>query len=83
VTAPRLTGTVRAASNADGMVSDMRLLVQGVERPAGLEDAASVERLVTSRVTTILMLLLVGIIFATSTVPDLGPSLAGAIQAHL
>jgi hypothetical protein len=83
MTGPRLTETVRAASNADGMVSDMRQLVQVAERPVALDDAAQVERLVSYRVATILMVLLVGIIFATSALPDVGPSLAGAIQAHL
>jgi hypothetical protein len=29
------------------------------------------------------MVLLVGIIFATSALPDVGPSLAKVIQAHL
>jgi hypothetical protein len=76
--------TVRAASNADGLVSEMRQLVQAAAAaPVIDQDPAQVERTVSTRIATFLMVLLVTIIFATSALPDVGPSLAKVIQAHL
>jgi hypothetical protein len=75
--------TVRAASNADGVVSEMRNLVQAAAAATPLEDRDQLERIVSSRIATLLMVLLVTIIFVTSAVPDVGPSLAKVIQAHL
>jgi len=76
--------TVRAASNADGLVSEMRQLVQTAPpAPAIDQDPAQLERTVSTRIATFLMVLLVTIIFATSALPDVGPSLAKVIQAHL
>jgi hypothetical protein len=76
--------TVRTASDADSLVSDMRQQVQ--TRSAGQlipDDPAQLERTVSTRIATFLMVLLVMVIFATSAVPDVGPSLAKVIQAHL
>jgi hypothetical protein len=76
--------TVRAASNADSLVSEMRQLVQtAVAGPVMPDDPAQLERTVSTRIATLLMVLLVMIIFATSALPDVGPSLAKVIQAHL
>jgi hypothetical protein len=76
--------TVRAASNADGLVSEMRQLVEtAAASPIMVEDPAQLERTVSTRIATFLMVLLVMIIFATSALPDVGPSLAKVIQAHL
>ena len=76
--------TVRTASNADGLVNEMRQLVQS-GAPAQLipDDPAQLERTVSTRIATFLMVLLVMVIFATSALPDVGPSLAKVIQAHL
>ena len=76
--------TVRAASDADGLVSEMRQLVEtAAASPIMVEDPAQLERTVSTRIATFLMVLLVMIIFATSALPDVGPSLAKVIQAHL
>jgi len=75
--------TVRAASNADGLVSEMRQLVQSAVPAPAVDDPAQLERTVSARIATFLMVLLVTIIFATSALPDVGPSLAKVIQAHL
>jgi hypothetical protein len=75
--------TVRAASNADGLVSKMRQLVQTAAPPPIIDDPVRLERTISARIATFLMLLLVMIIFATSALPDVGPSLAKVIQAHL
>jgi len=75
--------TVRAASNADGLVSEMRQLVQSAVPAPTIDDPAQLERIVSARIATFLMVLLVMIIFATSALPDVGPSLAKVIQAHL
>ncbi len=77
--------TVRAASNADGLVSDMRQLAQAKAAVPGqtIDDPAYLERAISTRIATFLMVLLVTIIFATSALPDVGPSLAKVIQAHL
>jgi hypothetical protein len=39
--------------------------------------------MISSRIATFLMVLLVAIIFATSALPEVGPTLAKVIQAHL
>jgi hypothetical protein len=76
--------TVRAASNADGLVSEMRQLIQSAAAgPILDDDPAQLERTVSTRIATLLMVLLVMIIFGTSALPDVGPSLAKVIQAHL
>ncbi|HEY8738385.1 MAG TPA: hypothetical protein VIO62_15235 [Candidatus Dormibacteraeota bacterium] len=77
-------GTVRAASQADTLVNDMRgALVQATEQLPAREDANDIERAVSYRITTVLMVLLLGLVFVTSAAPDLGPSLAGVLQSHL
>jgi hypothetical protein len=76
--------TVRAASGSDGLVNDMRQLVQGAAPGQMIaDDPSHLERAISTRIATFLMVLLVMIIFATSAVPDVGPSLAKVIQAHL
>ena len=76
--------TVRDASNADGLVSEMRQLVQtAAAGPIVHDDPAQLERTVSTRIATFLMVLLVMIILGTSALPDVGPSLAKVIQAHL
>jgi len=75
--------TVRAASEADGMVNDMRQLAQAVVPGQTVDDPAYMERAISTRIATFLMVLLVTIIFATSALPDVGPTLAKVIQAHL
>jgi len=75
--------TVRAASDADGMVSEMRQLAQAVVPGQTIDDPAYIERAISTRIATFLMVLLVTIIFATSALPDVGPTLAKVIQAHL
>jgi hypothetical protein len=75
--------TVRAASDADGLVSEMRQLAQATPPGQTMDDPAYLERTISTRIATFLMVLLVTIIFATSALPDVGPTLAKAIQAHL
>jgi len=75
--------TVRAASETDGLVNEMRQLAQAVVPGQTVDDPAYLERMISTRIATFLMVLLVGIIFATSALPDVGPSLAKVIQAHL
>ncbi|HEX9094789.1 MAG TPA: hypothetical protein VF990_01670 [Candidatus Dormibacteraeota bacterium] len=78
-----MTQTVRDASDANGLVSEMRQMVQaGLPVPV-IDDPAQLERTVSMKIATLLMVMLVAIIFATSAVPDVGPSLAKVIQAHL
>lgn len=74
---------VRAATHTDGLVSEMRQLVQAGEPAPVVDDPERLERTVSTRVATLLMVLLVIIIFVTSAVPDVGPSLAKVIEAHL
>ena len=74
--------TVRAASQADSLVTDMRALVQAGE-PLAPPEGDDLERAVSYRVTTLLMVILLSLVFITSAVPDIGPSLAGMLQAHL
>jgi hypothetical protein len=74
--------TVRAASETDGLVNEMRQLSQTVVPGQTIDDPAYLERMISTRIATFLMVLLVGIIFATSALPDVGPSLAKVIQAH-
>ncbi len=75
--------TVRAASDADGLVNEMRQLAQAAPPGQTMDDPAYLERTISTRIATFLMVLLVTIIFATSALPDVGPSLAKVIQAHL
>jgi hypothetical protein len=75
--------TVRAASETDGLVNEMRQMAQAVVPGQTVDDPAYLERMISTRIATFLMVLLVGIIFATSALPDVGPSLAKVIQAHL
>ena len=76
--------TVREASNTDGLVNQMRQMVQAGRPPVlEVEDREQLERSVTARIATLLMVLLITIIFTTSAMPDVGPSLAKVIQAHL
>jgi len=75
--------TVRAASEADGLVNDMRKQAQAVVPGQTVDDPAYMERTISTRIATFLMVLLVTIIFATSALPDVGPTLAKVIQAHL
>ena len=75
--------TVRAASETDGLVSEMRQLARAVAPGQTVEDPAYLERTISMRIATFLMVLLVTIIFTTSALPDVGPSLAKVIQAHL
>jgi len=74
--------TVRAASQADSLISDMRALVQATEPVKAPAEGAELERLVTSRVITMLMLILISLVLLTAAVPDIGPSLAAAVGAH-
>ena len=75
--------TVRAASDADGLVNEMRQLVKTAAPRPIIDDPVQLERTISRRIATFLMVLLVMIIFATSALPDVGPSLAKVIQAHL
>ena len=75
--------TIRPASDAAGLVSEMRQMVQAGQPAPVVDDPERLERTVSAKVATFLMVTLVAIIFATSAVPDLGPSLAKVIQAHL
>ena len=79
-----MSQTVRAASNTDGLVNEMRQLVQtGAQPVLEIEDRDQLERSVSARIGTFLMVLLITIILTTSAMPDVGPSLAKVIQAHL
>lgn len=77
------SSNVRAASQADSLVNDMRALVQTADPMALTTDGAHLERAITYRVTTILMVVLLSLVFITSAVPDIGPSLASVVQSHL
>jgi hypothetical protein len=70
-------------SDAAGLVNDMRQLVQTAEPAPEVGDRDQLEHLVSARVATVLMVLLVMIIFVTSALPDVGPSLAKVVEAHL
>jgi hypothetical protein len=78
-----MTRTVRDASDTSGLVSEMRQMVQAGQPAPVVDDPEQLERTVTAKVATVLMVTLVAIIFATSALPDVGPSLAKVIQAHL
>jgi hypothetical protein len=78
-----MSRTVRDASDANGLVSEMRQMVQAGQPVPVIDDPEQLERTVSTKVATLLMVMLVAIIFATSAVPDVGPSLAKVIQAHL
>ena len=71
------------ASDAAGLVNEMRMLVQTAEPPTEIGDRDQLEHLVSARVATVLMVLMVMIIFVTSAPPDVGPSLAKVVEAHL
>ncbi|HEY0493788.1 MAG TPA: hypothetical protein VGD57_10020, partial [Candidatus Dormibacteraeota bacterium] len=58
-------------------------LVQATEPRMTPVDGEDLERTVSSRVTAILMLLLLVVVFVTSAVPDIGPSLAAVFRTHL
>jgi len=75
--------TVRAASETDGLVNEMRQLAQAVVPGQTVDDPVYLERMISTRIATFLMVLLVTIIFATSALPDVGPRLAKILQAHL
>lgn len=75
--------TVRAASQADSLISDMRALVQVTEPIKVPAEGAELERIVAGRVVVALMLTLLLLVFVTSAIPDIGPSLAAAVGAHL
>jgi hypothetical protein len=75
--------TVRAASETDGLVNEMRQMAQAVVPGQTVDDPAYLERMISTRIATFLMVLLVMIIFGTSALPDVGPTLAKVIQAHL
>ena len=70
-----------SGGGTQGLVSDMRLLMQTVEKTPRVEEALSDERIVSYRVATMLMVLLVGLIFATTALPDLMPRLAQLFHA--
>src|ERR1700738_2222549 len=74
--------TVRSASETNGLVSEMRQMVQAGQPAPVVDDPEQLERTVSAKVATLLMVMLVAIIFATSAGPDVGPSLAKVIQAH-
>ena len=79
-----MSQTVRAASHTDSLVNEMRQMVQTSPRPVlEIEDRDQLERSVSARIGTLLMVLLITIILTTSAMPDMGPSLAKVIQAHL
>ena len=75
--------TVRAASQADSLISDMRALVEATEPVKAPAEGAELERIVAGRVITVLMLTLLLLVFVTSAIPDIGPSLAAAVGAHI
>ena len=78
-----MSQTVWDASDANGLVSEMRQMVQAGQPAPVVDDPEQLERTVSAKVATFLMVMLVAIIFATSAVPDVGPGLARVIQAHL
>ncbi len=78
-----MSQTVRDASDTNGLVSEMRQMVQAGQPAPVIDDPEQLERTVSAKVATLLMVMLVAIIFATAAVPDVGPSLAKVIQAHL
>jgi hypothetical protein len=78
-----MTQHVRPASHTSGLVSDMRQLIHTAPVTPTYEDREQLERTVSARIATVLMMLLIMIIFVTSAIPDVGPSLAKVIQAHL
>ena len=73
----------KSTGDAAGLVNEMRQLVQEAEPTADVGDRDQLEHLVSARVATVLMVLLVMIIFVTSALPDVGPSLAKVVEAHL
>ena len=74
---------IPAAGDAAGLVNDMRMLVQTAEPTIEVGVREQLEHFVSARVATVLMVLMVMIIFVTSALPDVGPSLAKVVEAHL
>jgi hypothetical protein len=74
---------IRPVTDAAGLVNDMRQQIQTAPTAAPYEDRAQLERSVSARIATLLMMLLVMIIFVTSALPDVGPTLAKVVQTHL
>lgn len=74
---------LRSSHEAAGLVSDMRQLIDTTPAAPAVEDRQLLERTVSARIATLLMMLLVMIIFITAAVPDVGPSLAKVVQTHL
>jgi hypothetical protein len=72
-----------AASDTAGLVNEMRMLVQTAEPVTEVGDPDQLEHFISARVATVLMVLMVLIIFVTSALPDVGPSLAKVVEAHL
>jgi hypothetical protein len=72
-----------ARHDAAGLVSEMRQLIEAAPVAPAVEDRQQLERTVSARIATLLMMLLVMIIFITAAVPDVGPSLAKVVQTHL
>jgi hypothetical protein len=72
-----------AASDTAGLVNEMRMLVQTAEPVTEVGDRDQLEHFISARVATVLMVLMVLIIFVTSALPDVGPSLAKVVEAHL
>lgn len=74
----------KSPAGADqGLVAQMRLLVQTQERTSHSSGGDSDERVVAYTASITLMLLLVVLIFATSALPDLLPRLTNLVQARL
>ena len=78
-----MTQPIRPERDASGLVSDMRQLIETAPVMPADEDREQLERTISARIATVLMMLLLMIIFVTSALPDVGPSLAKVIQAHL
>lgn len=78
-----MSQSTRPGGDAAGIVSEMRQLIQTAEPVTPFEDREQLERSVSARIATLLLMLLVMIIFVTSAVPDVGPSLAKVLEAHL
>ncbi len=74
---------VGSGNDAAGLVSGLRQQIDSASIEPAAESRAQLERIVSARIATVLMMLLLMIIFVTSAVPDVGPSLAKVIQAHL
>ena len=78
-----MTQPVGPGADAAGLVSEMRQLIETAPATPAVEDRQQLERTVSARIATLLMMLLVMIIFITAALPDVGPSLAKVVQTHL